>query len=610
MRLALAVPILSGAMLSTATASAGTYDVWSCRAPDGSPAIVRDDEGGWRSRSVAIDAGGTSRIEDQCSSGELVIAHVISGSQPRSSSSGWVFTPPEKTDIVSYDLSLFGRLRGTRPGQGTARGSLSVGHVRRSDGYRESFLREGEAHSPSSTGDTSVPPTVVVRAEETGAAEVSVAVECVGSEGDRCFAGPDGSIGDLNLVRSTITLRDVEAPVVTSAQGDAVNAGVWPPSGVAMTVDATDRGGGILRIGVEIDGGEPQWHPVAAAPCRIWPGTARAFVAPKPCPSASSTTVTIPTASLAAGVHSVRVLVEDAAGNQTTAYGPVSKRISAAVGPGGDGVAPDPEPPADAGDGTAPIPPSVLPPSVPIPPSVFPPVPSVATPISGGGTPAADPGPPNGTPATSRVRLSARWDGTTSALRKARFGQRPVLRGQLTTTDGRPVRDAAIRVGVTQDHRSASRVEHQALRTDAAGSFRWRLPKGVGSRRIVLAYYERVGGTAPAASRTLRLQVAAAVQMTLDRRTARQGQTVRLRGRLVGRPLPKVGSVIELQARNPGRKWITFRTIRANRAGRFRASYRFRMPGPAVFQMRARVRKSGDYPYTTGVSPHRRIVVR
>ncbi|MFA4927782.1 MAG: hypothetical protein WC558_04650 [Patulibacter sp.] len=410
---------------------------------------------------------------------------------------------------------------------------------------------------------------------------------------------PGFGIANFRLFRSKITLRDTEAPVVTGVQGDAVSSGIWPPSGVAMTVAATDRGGGVLRVGVEVDGGEPQWHAVADAPCRIWPGTARAFVAPKPCPSVTSTTLTIPTGAFGSGVRTVRVLVEDAGGNQTTAYGPISKRISAAVGPGGDGVGPDPAVPSDpAGGGEPPSPP---------PPPV---VPLALAPVPGSATPVLDPGPANGTPATSRVRLSVRWDGTASALRKIRFGQRPVLRGQLTTADGRPVRDAAIRVGVTQEHRSAGRVEHQALRTDAAGSFRWQLPKGIGSRRIVLAYYERVGGTVPAVSTSLRLQVAAAVRMTLDRRTARQGQTVRLRGRLVGRPLPKVGSVIELQARNPGRKWITFRTIRANRAGRFQAGYRFRMPGPAVFEMRARVRKSGDYPYTTGVSPHRRITVR
>lgn len=434
----------------------------------------------------------------------------------------------------------------------------------------------------------------IVSANPGNATSIQVIARCVGQSAEFCAPDPGIGIASFNIFRTTVTLRDTEAPA-GNVQGDAVTAGLWPRSGVAMTVAATDRGGGVLRVGVEIDGGEPQWHAVAGAPCRVWPGTDRAFVAPKPCPSATSTPLTIPTGDLAAGVHSVRVLVEDAAGNQTTAYGPASKRISDAVGPGGDAVGNDPaeSPPGASGD----------------------------TPAGGNvGNPAndllaraaamSDPGPLNGSPASSAVRLGVRWEGTASTLRKIRYGRRPVLRGQLTTADGRPVRGAAIRVGVVQDHRSAQRVEHQALQTDAAGGFRWRMPKGIGSRRITLAYYEHVAGTVPAASRTLRLQVAAAVRMTLDRRTARQGQTVRLRGNLVGRPLPKVGSVIELQARNPGRKWITFRTVRANRAGRFAAGYRFRMPGPAVFEMRARVRTSGDYPYATGVSPHRRITVR
>lgn len=443
---------------------------------------------------------------------------------------------------------------------------------------------------------------------EGGASDLLVAIGCLGEDADRCFAGSDGSIGDLSIRRSTITLRDSELPVAAAPTGDAVTSGTWPRSGVSMSVSATDRGSGLLRVGVEIDGGEPQWHPVADAPCRIFPGTARGFITPKPCPGTASTTFTIPTAELAEGLHTVRVLVEDAAGNQALAYGPITKRVSSAAGPGGDGVGADPADQPSAGAGGAGAAGAggaggavAAADPVPEPPPLLPVTPVVP--------PIGDPGPPNGTPATDAARLSVRWDGTSSTLRKIRYGQRPVLRGQLTTTGGRPVRDAAIRIAIRQDHRG-SRAEHQTLRTDDGGSFRWRLPKGIGSRRLTLSYHEHVGDAQPAARRTLRLEVAAAVRMTLDRRTARQGQTVRLRGRLVGRPLPKVGSVIELQARNPGRKWITFRTIRAKRNGTFSSGYRFRMPGPAVFEMRARVRKSGDYPYATGVSPHRRIVVR
>lgn len=575
---AIAVPVL---VFPAAAAEAKTYDVWSCRAPDGSPAIVRDDGGGW----VAETSGATGNLApNTCGDGGSFDAvHASAGAHAAGSQTTWRFDAPADLRISGYALDMSGWARGVRPWGGKTQGLVGVADSTQPGSDAWTLKRLGGS-------DEALIARHVVASSPSNAASVQVLARCVGESAEYCTPDLGTGVASFRVFRTTVTLRDTEPPVITGIQGDAVNAGVWPRSGVAMTVAATDRGGGVLRVGVEIDGQEPRWHAVADAPCRIWPGTARAFVAPKPCPAMSSTPLTIPTTELAAGVHSVRVLVEDAAGNQTTAYGPVSKRISDAVGPGGDAVGGDPAdgPPGGVGGEGAPAGAELL----------------------GRAAMENDPGPPNGAPATSAVRLVVRWEGTASALRKIRYGQRPTLRGQLTTRDGRPVREAAIRVGVLQDHRSAQRVEHQALRTDAAGGFRWRMPKGIGSRRITLAYYEHVAGTVPAASVTVRLQVAAAVRMTLDRRTARQGQTVRLRGRLIGRPLPKVGSVIELQARNPGRKWITFRTVRANRAGRFAAGYRFRMPGPAVFEMRARVRKSGDYPYTTGVSPHRRIVVR
>ena len=49
---------------------------------------------------------------------------------------------------------------------------------------------------------------------------------------------------------------------------------------------------------------------------------------------------------------------------------------------------------------------------------------------------------------------------------------------------------------------------------------------------------------------------------------------MRFRGRLLGKPIPRVGKLIDLQAYDAGR-WRTFKTVRANRKGRYRASYRF-----------------------------------
>ncbi len=93
-------------------------------------------------------------------------------------------------------------------------------------------------------------------------------------------------------------------------------------------------------------------------------------------------------------------------------------------------------------------------------------------------------------------------------------------------------------------------------------------------------------------------------------RVATRGQTVRLRGRLNGRPLPLGGKVIELQARSPGQGWITFRTVRTAPARTICTSYTFRRGGPALYEMRARARATDDYPFATGVSRAVRIRVR
>jgi hypothetical protein len=132
----------------------------------------------------------------------------------------------------------------------------------------------------------------------------------------------------------------------------------------------------------------------------------------------------------------------------------------------------------------------------------------------------------------------------------------------------------------------------------------------VSSRTLVLRYRSHANDTVAATERTLRLDVRAGVRLTVRPHTAARGRTVRLSGRLVGRPLPRRGKVIELQARTPGAAWITFRTVRGSRTGRFATRYTFRRGGPATYQMRARVRAADDYPYSTGASRAVRVRVR
>jgi hypothetical protein len=376
-------------------------------------------------------------------------------------------------------------------------------------------------------------------------------------------------VAAVRLRRARFTLSDADAPAVSAVSGDATTDNLWAGT-TGISVGATDAGGGVYRLGVEVDGQVRSWKNLAGAPCVAWPGTERTFPSPKPCPSSVGGVQQISTADLPDGVHTVRILVEDAAGNQTTAYGPVTKTLRRSA----DGT-------TTAGDGKG-----------------------------GTGGSVTDPGPLNGSPAVSEARIRARWTGRESATKSIRFNQRPKLDGQVTTPNGQPIKGAFVRVTIRRDARNSPAFDRDSLKTDSRGRFRWTLPKGVSSRSIKLAYHQRVNDTKPVASTTLRLRVAAGVRLALSRKTVRRGQTVKLTGTVLGRPVPTGGKVIELQARNAGGRWITFRTVRSRRSGTFKASYRFRNAGPARFQMRARARKSGDYPYATGSSPVRRISVR
>ncbi|MGE4425274.1 MAG: hypothetical protein AB7G37_02345 [Solirubrobacteraceae bacterium] len=391
-----------------------------------------------------------------------------------------------------------------------------------------------------------------VRAGSPGVEFVRVQVGCAyaASHPTACDPGPDGGPASFTIHRGIFTLEDRDAPTVTAISGDAVTNTTWAgPTGIS--VGAGDQGGGVYRLAVEVDGQIGTYVNLADAPCRAWPGTERTFMSPKPCPSTVGGLHHINPTTLPEGVHTVRVLVEDAAGNQTTAYGPTTKRIRH-----------------------------------------------------------TDPGPNNGVPSVDQARLYVNWEGRESDRRTIKFNKRPVLKGRLTTATGQPIRDAIIRTTIKRSARNSPSFERSPLKTDEEGRFRWRMPKRISSRTLTFAYHQRVRDDEPIAVRKMRLTVKAGIKLKLSRKTARRGQKVRLTGTVAGRPMPSGGKVVELQARDPGKKWITFRTVRSKKNGKFATTYRFRNAGPARFQMRARARKAGDYPYATGVSPTRTIRVR
>jgi hypothetical protein len=188
-------------------------------------------------------------------------------------------------------------------------------------------------------------------------------------------------------------------------------------------------------------------------------------------------------------------------------------------------------------------------------------------------------------------------------LMRARAGQRPVVSGYLL--QGRKaIRGATVRAlsrGLGQRHFHPAG-EGKTTRT---GRFRMHLRPGT-SRKIRLAYCAPGGG----AVHSLRLEVRATSSLRASRRKVTNGHSVTFRGRLAGRPIPRTGKLIEVQAFFRGH-WRTFSTARTDRMGRWHFRYRFDgTRGRVRYYFRAFLPNETGYPYESGASHAESVLVR
>ncbi len=146
-----------------------------------------------------------------------------------------------------------------------------------------------------------------------------------------------------------------------------------------------------------------------------------------------------------------------------------------------------------------------------------------------------------------------------------------------------------------------------SLRTDANG--RLSIPAGSGPSRT-LRFQWAGTDTAKPASADVQVLVPARSSMAVDRRRVLNGDAVTFSGRLLGRPLPDGGKLVDLQVKLRGR-WRTFAAPRADSAGRWSYLYRFEATrGLVVYSFRARIRREAAYPYELGHSRTVRVTVR
>jgi len=536
-----------------AGAQAGIYHVYSCRTPAGEAAPAD----GWS----GSEAGAEAHALNTCGqpNGALV-AGLLEG-VPRDANvatATWSFEGFAGARLVGARLWRAGDADGgVAPGGGFE--IWFAGPANNLGDPSEYFgVCEGGSRCPAGVGNTSEPLSdanlINVPAANLGP-RLYMSASCVGESGGAC---PE-SEGDSNhyaavvyLYAADLTLEQTAGPSAGDVGGELASAATVGATR-DVTFNASDPGSGVYEAVFSVDGNVVQRAALDedGGRCRDVGQTSDgspAFLYVQPCLASVSADVGLETTRIANGVHHLVVSVIDAAGNAAT----VLDRTITVYNP---------------------------------PP----------------------PGAPNGTNASSDAHLAVRWQSTTRAVLTSAFGRAHTITGRLTAAGGTPIGGAQIDLLATRSSTGAKAVAMASPRTGADGDFTVRLAGGISSSTLRFAYRAHVGDTVAAATGTLTLKVRASIALSVTPRTASVGRSIFFRGRLRGGPVPAEGKQLVLEARSPGGSWIEFQVVRANARGRFRASYRFKFPGPATYQFRALSEPESDYPFAGGAS--RAVVV-
>jgi hypothetical protein len=208
-------------------------------------------------------------------------------------------------------------------------------------------------------------------------------------------------------------------------------------------------------------------------------------------------------------------------------------------------------------------------------------------------------------PVAGGTDLSARFARNRKPMIRLAAGKRALVRGRLTSATGAPVAGALICAKTRVKHRGNRFKFAQSAVTDSSGRFAMRLQRGP-SREILIGY--RVG--ALEIDRRLRLVARPHPRLHVRPHRLLNGRRITMRGRIPG-PFSR-HRIVVLQGQNPGeRRWITFEKARTDASGKFRAGYTFLRvtSGIARFKIRALVPAQNGYPFASGRSSARTVVV-
>jgi hypothetical protein len=533
--------IASGAVLAP-LAPAGEYHVYTCRTPDGEPAPAD----GW-----SPSAAGTATVtEDTCSQPGGALVAGLAAQTTRLANTNiatWAFEAPSGETLAAATVWRAGDADGGAEVGGSYEMWLAAPTEK--DVFEEcSYL----ASCDGGVGNASQPLSPVNRVAVPSAnlgAHLYLRASCGGISEYSCpdkYGDSNGYAAVVYLYAADLTLEQDSPPTAFDVSGElASNPTLDGTSDLAFS--ASDPGSGVYQAVFSVDGqvvqttrlDENEGH------CKDVGETSDglpAFLYVQPCLPSVSADVGFDTTRVANGEHHLVVSVTDAAGNSATV---LDRNVTI--------------------DNPTP------------------------------------PGGPNGTNASAQATLSVAWTTTRHVRLTSAFGAAHTIVGRLTGAGGTPIGAALLDVLSTSGYVGAVTASMPNVTTAANGDFTMRLPAGTSSRTLRFEYSAEVGSQ-PVVTRTLALSVRAGVALSVAPHTVSVGRSIFFSGRLRGGPVPAGGKLLVLEARSPGGAWLEFDVVRSDAHGRFRASYRFKFPGPADYQFRALCEAEADYPFATGAS--------
>lgn len=284
-------------LLLPTVASANTYLVSSCHDPLGQPNAAL----GWVGA-----ASGDGAAPNTCAANGFLTAALNSDAPSGTSSASWHFTAPAGTTVVRV---LANR---TTTGFGPGGNAQDVAYLMTVD--EAALERCQPANDLNCSGNLTAP----LDKQGLKARDIEFRVLCPNG-GRPCTKRVGVAISNV-----LVALEDPFPPVVANARvlDDGDISGT-----LRVDLDAADLGGGLYRALVKVDGRITQAIPLGPMPCAdVNPSDADPyqFNVPVPCPPlVKGAGATIDVRKLTPGPHGVEIAVEDASGNQATAYGPV-----------------------------------------------------------------------------------------------------------------------------------------------------------------------------------------------------------------------------------------------------------------------------------------------